>query len=97
MSRLLDEIMKDPSATFEIEIDMPSGNTILGTVGPMVGARLACNLGFRDDPTDAEMKMALGIMTELVGTPEFSLTARTADQAEANLEHAEKFLREGLS
>lgn len=98
MSRLMDEIEKDPHATFEIEMDLPSGNRIRGMVGPMVGNRLCCNLGFRQVPTDDEMKMTKGIMNELIGSsPQFSLEAKTDTEADSNLARAEKFLREGLN
>lgn len=98
MSKLLEEIIKDPGATFQIEFDLPSGNACGGTVGPMVGNRLICSVGFRSDPTEEDISKANELLNEIMGEPPaFIATSRTDDQRKVNRARADKFMREGLN
>lgn len=97
MNRLLEEINADPDATFQIEIDMPGGNQLRGTIGPMVGRRLCCSINFLRDPTDDEVLQAQELMNKIMGQkPEFQAVSRSPEERKESLNFAHKFLRKGL-
>lgn len=54
MSRLLDAIREDPDAVFAFEADLPSGNRMSGTIGPVVNGKILSHVTFRDNPPSAE-------------------------------------------
>ena len=69
MTKLMRELLADPDATFEIEADLPSGNTLYGTVGPIIGSKMQSQVGFANTATDEDVKMARMILDRMVGMP----------------------------
>ncbi len=70
MTKLMQEMIKDPGATFEIEADLPSGNRMVGTVGPILNGRMCAHIGFsRGEPTPEDIQFATEVMNVAVGEP----------------------------
>ena len=80
MSRLLDEILKDPDAVFEIDADLPSGNHMYGTVGPMIGANLAASIRFRNEPVAEDVQIARDVIHNQLGKPELEICSHSPDE-----------------
>ena len=74
-------------AVFEIDADLPSGNHMYGTVGPMIGANLAASIRLKIDPPSAEdERIARAVMDNQMGKPS-DLFIRSREPAE----HREAF------
>ncbi len=97
MSRLLDEICKDPVAVFEFEAELPSGNAMSGTVGPMIGNKLCTSIKFRANPaSDEDVSVALECFNKLLGkTPEFAIFSDTPEGHSNSQMVVRKFLGGG--
>ncbi len=54
MTKLMQEILKDPAAVFEIGAKLPSGNEMSGTVGPMIGGKIHCSIHFSVNPASPQ-------------------------------------------
>jgi hypothetical protein len=54
MTKLMTDILNDPSAIFEVSADLPSGNRMVGTVGPMIGDKLQSAITFTQSPASEE-------------------------------------------
>ena len=81
MSRLLDALRADPSASFQLECSLPSGNVMRGVVGPMMGAKVAANLYFDNDPSEDDLSLAREIIDYQMGTaPEIAMVTNTTEE-----------------
>lgn len=84
MSRLMDELRKDPNAVFEVNADLPSGNRMLGTVGPLLNGRLCASVHFSQIPPSTEdVSLAKAIMVQQIGS-EPEQIASVNDSADAS-------------
>lgn len=97
-----DAIREDPGAKFNIEYDLPTGNRVRGTIGPMVGNRITCNIWFSQDPSDAEVETAQRSLNEALGSMgwrelDYDRTALTGEQKSENRERSRRYLREGVN
>lgn len=98
MSRLMDEIREDPNAVFGIEADLPSGNRLIGAIGPMVGDRLSCELTFASPPSEEDMAYARATANQLIGhPPQFVIASTTKADHDKARHRADQFLREGIN
>ena len=62
MTRLMQEVLADPGATFEVNADLPSGNRMMGTVGPVIGGNLQSAITFSISPaSEADVATALHV------------------------------------
>ena len=97
MSRLLDEIAKDPSAVFEVEAELPSGNMMFGTVGPLVGKALCCRIMFRKDPaSDEDIAAAKSALDQALGrAADFFNVSKTPEEHRAANAAARRFMGGG--
>ena len=71
MTRLMQEILADQNATFEIEADLPTGNRMVGTVGPIIGSKLCSQVTFTKNPASEEdIKIAREVLQRAIGATE---------------------------
>ena len=68
MTKLLQSMLDDPDAVFEITADLPSGNRMTGTVGPMIGANLVVSVTFSKFPvSDEDVRIARYALDQALG------------------------------
>ena len=68
MTRLMEELERCPTAVFEIETTLPSGNKISGTIGPIINRALQTEVTFSDNPPTADdIRDATEALNFLVG------------------------------
>lgn len=93
----MDEIRKDPQATFEIEAALPSGNKIHGTVGPVINGRLLAHIEFAKNPaSEDDVKVARALMDKMMDRPaSVVLQSDTSAEYAVNLQKARGFLGGG--
>ena len=77
---LREAFLNDPNLVAEVWADLPSGNAMLATVGPMIGDKVPSGIRFKDDPPSEEdvrlAKEALEkLMYKLFGGDGFSFIA----------------------
>lgn len=70
MSKLMDYLRENPTAVFEINIDLPSGVRLSGTAGPMINGVAVVDVSFSPGPpSDADLARAREVMNYLMGVP----------------------------
>lgn len=78
----MDELRKDPSATFEVGADLPSGNRMIGTVGLLINGKICASLRFeKDPPSQQDIDHATQAMNGVMGVS--GQTAVVHGEAEA--------------
>ena len=94
MTRLMRELLKDPTAVFEISADFPSGNGIDGTIGPIVRGKLAAQVIFRrNPPSDDDIALARKCMESAVGkTSAIALVSDSSDGKAEAIKICRRFL-----
>lgn len=98
MSKLMDELRDDPNAVFEISADLPSGNTLIGLIGPMVGIRLTAEFSFTGPATEEDMEWARKTAEQIIGIkPDFIMDSRNKAEHDNALAKAHQFMREGIN
>ena len=97
MTRLMQELLKDPKAVFEVNADLPSGNRMLGTVGPIIGDRLHSAITFTISPaSEDDVAIAKQCLDQALGmTSEVALVSNTNGEREKNLAVMRKFMGGG--
>ena len=82
MTRLEEELRKDPAATFDFSCELPSGNVMHGTVGPLIGGRLVASVAFERQPhSEKDAADAQYVLACLLGCPPTdALTVRSAEE-----------------
>jgi len=97
MTKLMREIAKDPDATWQVEIDLPSGNMAIGTIGPLINGRLCASVTFRQqDASEADVKFAHEALNFVIGKPEaFVNVSRTAEERKKSITEVKKFFGGG--
>jgi hypothetical protein len=95
--RLRDELLKDPDAVFQIEADLPSGNQLRGTVGPIINNRVMVRLTFTTQPpSEDDLAWGRRVMDSLMGgPPTFAATISTSTERAAAITEMQKFLGGG--
>jgi hypothetical protein len=62
-------LREDPSSSYTVEADLPTGNMLIATVGPMIGIRCCASVSFRDQPpSERDKELALEILTKVMGS-----------------------------
>lgn len=97
VSRLLDELRRDPDAVFEVRATLPSGNQMMAAVGPVIGENFCVHVEFAlNPPSEADIDTAKQAINLLLGmTPQYSATAHTREQKIAALRERRRFLGGG--
>ena len=66
MNNLMQIINSDHNQVFTLDIKLPSGNRLIGTIGPMIGDVLQSNLAFETNPATeddiAQCRLAMDAM-----------------------------------
>jgi hypothetical protein len=97
VSRLLEEILKDPDAVFELAADLPSGNRMMGTVGPKIGNKLCASITFRDCPaSDEDVRIAKEVLNQQLGEPAFAILSTGQKEHNDALMVARRFMGGGM-
>lgn len=99
MTRLMFEILKDPDAVFELDADLPTGNRMMGTVGPLIGDRLVSSITFVKSPASEEdITIARRVLDTALGQPSvFALVSNSEAERSANLAELRKFMETGCA
>ena len=94
MTRLMQELLADPGCSFEVDADLPSGNRMFGTVGPLIGGRVSASLIFETNPpTPEDIEIAKRGLAQAVGTTE--VFADVSTDHEASMAKMRKFMGGG--
>ena len=98
MTKLMREILKDPNAVFEIEADLPSGNRMIGTIGPVFDGKMSSSIQFRDDPPiESDLELAVAVLNKALGVD--AIYANVSESTEGRREQLaimRKFLGGGV-
>lgn len=96
-TRLMRELEKDPDAVFDVSADLPSGNRMRGTVGPLIGDRCCCSIMFTGEASEEDIALATICMNKVMGKPAaMTHVARGQDALEEGATVARKFLGGGM-
>ena len=93
MTRLMREMSKDPEAVFELEADLPSGNRMIGTVGPTIGDRMQAAITFRTSPaSEQDITLAQRVLELAIGSvAEVAVVSNSPAEREEGLKVIRKF------
>ena len=94
MTQLMRELLKDPTAVFEISADFPSGNGIDGTIGPIAHGKLAAQVIFRQNPpSEADIALARDCMDSAIGkTSAVAIVSDSSEEHEESAKICRRFL-----
>ena len=97
MTKLMSEILKDPDAVFQFEADLPSGNRMIGTCGPLIGDRLHAAITFSRSPaSEQDVALAQRVFNLAIGKlPEIAQVSNSPEQREEALKTMRKFMGGG--
>ena len=97
MTKLMREILKDPDAVFQFEADLPSGNRMIGTCGPLIGDRLHSAITFSVSPaSEQDVALAQRVFSLAIGKiPEIAKVSNSPEEREENLKTIRKFMGGG--
>lgn len=91
------EILKDPEAVFELAADLPSGNRMMGTVGPMIGNKLSSAITFSRSPPSAEdIAVAHHVVNEALGKKsKIAMVSNSPEERAKSIAALRKFMGGG--
>ena len=70
MTKLMQALDENPGQAYEFEAELPSGNTVTGTIGPMIGDKCCIEVHFsRSPPSDEDKRLAREVTDSLMGCP----------------------------
>ena len=96
-TRLMKAILEDPGAQFDLEADLPSGNRMKGTIGPVVGDKLTTSLTFSICPASEEdVTIAINLVNQALGQKAaVALVSNSPEERQAALQKMRGFMGGG--
>ncbi len=96
MTKLMEELTKDPTAVFDIGVRLPSGNFMRATVGPMIGDKLCFHIELAGRASDRDIADAKEVANQLTGQlPDFSAVAYSDEERQVVRAARRQFLGGG--
>jgi hypothetical protein len=97
MTKLMQAIAENPEAVFEIEANLPSGNRMSGTAGPMIGAKICVHMNFAKSPASADdIAIARRVLDQLFESEAaFIAVSNTADEHSQAVKEMRAFMGGG--